>query len=110
MNNIFDFEQDRNNYEERMVGRDDYSWGFISTCSVSNGVQPFETAVEHGNYNNAEIVVVEAYDTKEQALAGHARWVATMTTPPLPAKLKDCCNSNIMQLGIKLGYHLNGDE
>src|SRR3989304_4613832 len=49
---MFSFTADAGNYEERRIGRDDYPWGFISTCRVSDGAKPYETAVEHGNYNN----------------------------------------------------------
>ena len=95
---MFSFTADAGNYEERRIGRDDYPWGFISTCRVSDGAKPYETAVEHGNYNNGEIVIVENYDTKEDAAAGHARWIARMTIPPLPATLYGCNNSCVQQL------------
>lgn len=100
---IFNFESDIGNYEERKIGRDDFAWGFISTARVSDGVKPFETAVEHGNYNDGRMVIVDHYDTKAQAITGHAKWVKTMTTAPLPAALKDCANSHVQQLIETLG-------
>lgn len=86
------------NYDSRKIGRDDYDWGFISTCRVSDGDKPYETAVEHKSYNNGKMVIVESYDTKDEAKAGHAKWIATMTAETLPDSLTDCANSAISQL------------
>ena len=53
-------------YEDRKVARYDATWGFISTVSVNDGNQPYETAVEHSAYNDGDMVIVQAYDTKEE--------------------------------------------
>jgi len=99
---MFEFFNDIGTYESRMVGREDTDWGFISTAGVSDGRQPYETAVEHKGYNHGRMVIVEAYDTKELATEGHKRWVTTMSTDPLPTKLKDCLNAGVAQLGATL--------
>lgn len=100
---MFGFLQDAGNYEQRKVGCDDFEWGFISTAAVSDGAKPYETAVQHKQYGDGNMVIVEAYDTKAEATKGHAKWVATMTADVLPKVLKDCCNSDISQLGASLG-------
>lgn len=92
------------NYDSRKVGRDDFDWGFVSTCSVTDGEKPYETAVAHNEYRDAgNMVIVEHYDTKDEAAAGHAKWVQTMTTEPLPEKLVDCANAAIAQLAGAFG-------
>lgn len=91
------------NYDSRKVGRDDYDWGFISTCRVTDGRKPYETAVEHAEYNGGSMVIVECYDSKEEAEKGHAKWVKTMTAKNLPAALRDCANAEVGQLCEALG-------
>lgn len=91
---IFNFLKDFGTYESRKVARDEFDWGFISTAAVSDGSRPYETAVEKNGY----MVIVEAYDTKEQAHMGHLEWLIKMTDPNGPPKLKDCSNSGIQQL------------
>jgi hypothetical protein len=96
---MFEFLNDLGNYETRRIGRHDAEWGFISTARVSDGRQPYETAVCHARYRDAgKMVIVEAYDTSADAEAGHARWVAAMTSETLPASLTDCLNGEIGQL------------
>ena len=82
-------------YALRRVARDEYEWGFISTAAVNDGKHAYETAVAHTGYRESGMVIVEAYDTRAEAESGHARWVATMTAPTLPAELRDCANADI---------------
>jgi hypothetical protein len=91
------FVKDFATYDQRMVARADYDWGFISTAAVSDGRDPYETAVEHAAYNMGKCVIVESYQTREAALEGHARWVAKMEGE-LPDTLTDCANSSISQV------------
>jgi len=88
------------NYEQRKLARNDYPWGFVSTIACTDGSKPFETAVSHDKYHVADntIVVVEHYDTREEAQRGHDRWVRTMTAEILPAVLTDCNNAGLAQL------------
>jgi hypothetical protein len=100
---MFSFLDDFGNYEERKVDRfenDDLS---ISTCRVSDSKRPFETAVKHPKYRQDKWIVVEKYDTKEQAQTGHDKWVETMTTDPLPAKLIDVSDNEIRDMSDSLG-------
>ena len=94
---MFNFLSMADNYEERKVAHDDFDWGMIDTCYVNDGDKDYETAVEHKKYNAGKMVIVEAYDTKDEAIAGHKKWVQIMTAKVLPKKLKDCANSYISQ-------------
>lgn len=98
---MFSFYQMAGNYEDRKVGRDDFDWGFVSTAEVCDGVKPYETVVEHNRYG--KMVIVENYDTKEEAQQGHTKWVNTMTSDDLPKVLVDCNNSGVAQFGAALG-------
>jgi hypothetical protein len=88
-----------NSYKERKVLRyDDGVTLSVDTCSVSDGAHPYETAVAHVGYNRGSWVVVEAYDTHEESIVGHEKWVKIMTAETLPDKLVDCCNCTIGQI------------
>lgn len=100
---MFSFINDINNYDSRKVGRDDFDWGFISTARVSDGAKPYETAVEHPDYNDGSMVIVEAYDTIKEAEAGHKKWAKAMTAKKIPDFLVDCCNSGVGSLAKAFG-------
>lgn len=100
---MFNFLLDAGNYESRKVARYDSDGLMVSTARVSDGAQPFETAVRHPSYNEGKVVIVEAYDDHASAQAGHNRWVALMTSEALPDKLVDCCNSEIGSLAGAMG-------
>lgn len=90
--------EDKFTGESRRVGLYEKDGLFVSTVKVSDGQKPYETAVEHAEYNGGEMVIVEAYDTFEQSVEGHQKWVNIMTTEPLPMQLADCHNSAIGRL------------
>lgn len=46
---------------------------------------------------------MQGYDTKQEAEAGHQKWVDTMTGENLPGELTDCCNSGIQELAAAFG-------
>lgn len=97
---LFDFMQDYDNYEDRVIGlwdNDDNSM-MVSTAAVSDGREPFETAVAHPSYNNGKMIIVECYSTEEDAAAGHKKWLGLMRFDKLPLTLVDCGNSEISQL------------
>jgi hypothetical protein len=94
---MFDFFMDAGNYEDRKVANfvdDDFT---IDTCSVSDGRKNYETAVMHILYNDNKWIIVEAYDTKEEAQKGHDKWVKIMSSKELPKSLKDCQNAEISE-------------
>ena len=106
---MFEFMLDAGNYEDRMVDRSEYEWGFISTARCSDGSHPYETAVSSSEYAKVSdpdetdgMTIVEAYDSPEAAQEGHDRWVKTMTKHP-PEGLTDCCNAGIAEFGTALG-------
>lgn len=110
---MFEFLLDMDNYEDRAVDRSEFDWGYISTARVSDGSQPFETAVCSSEYVKAAdledtngMTIVEAYDKESDAQSGHDRWVKTMTESP-PDSLVDCCNAGIAELGAAFGCDFN---
>lgn len=90
------------NYEDRKLDRYEKDGVIVDTCLVTDGDKPYETAVLHPQYHG-HFIVVEDYDTTEQAKIGHAKWVKIMTTEPLPEGLSDCCNGFIGQVGQAMG-------
>ena len=97
---MFDFLKDISSYEERVVDHTEIDGDtIIDTCAVSDGKQPYETAISSSKYNNGNWVIVEAYDNKEEAQSGHNRWVGVFSSDELPTKLTDCNNANVAQFG-----------
>ena len=94
------------NYDDRMVARHETDGLLVDTCMVTDSDSPYETAVCHPEYNNDSLVIVELYETEEDAQAGHDRWVAIMTADKLPASLTDVSTADC----IAFGRVLLGDE
>jgi len=95
---MFDFLSMAGNYESRAVDRYEACGMIIDTARVTDSNKSYETGICHPEYNNGDWVIVEVYDTKEEAKEGHSKWVAKMTSANLPASLKDCQNAGISQL------------
>jgi hypothetical protein len=95
---MFDFLAMMDNYEERKVERYEKGGLIIDTCSVTDSTQPYETGICHPKYNDGEWVIVEQYDTEEDARLGHAKWVKKMTSKRLPKTLNDVSESGIASL------------
>src|SRR5262249_24498781 len=101
---MFSFLEMVGNYEQRKVGRYDHPDGwFISTALVTDSEKPFVTAVCHPKYNEGRIVIVDSYDNKMEAEAGHEKWVQTMNAETLPERLVDVSEAGIAQLMDVLG-------
>ena len=83
------------NYPQRLVDVTKVKSAVVDTVSVTDGSHPYETAVSHPEYNDDRWIVVEAYDTREEAQEGHNKWVDIMSSDDLPDKLVDCCNAEI---------------
>lgn len=94
---LFGFMGMADDYEQRKVARYDGEHLQVSTAAVNDSDKPYETAVQHDDYDR-NMIVVESYDTREAALEGHKRWVTRMTTEPLPEKLVENGESGIAQL------------
>ena len=55
------------NYESRSLGRYEEDNLFVSTALVTDSDDPYETAIAHPFYNEGTIVIVETYDSKDDA-------------------------------------------
>ena len=63
-------------YEERKVDNTILDNGFtIDTVKVFDNPHPYETAVIHDQYYDCDWSVIEEYDTKEEAVIGHKKWI-----------------------------------
>ena len=85
------------NREQRVVARYEKDNLIVDTCLVTDSDQPYETGIRHPDYNEGLWIIVEMYETKEDAQKGHDKWVALMTAK-LPEKLYDVGTSEIAQL------------
>ena len=94
---MFNFLDMAFDYDQMAVDRFEGLGMCIDTARVTDGSQPYETGVAHPEYNGGKWIIVEAYDTKEEAKKGHAKWVQVMTENP-PDQLVDCQNSYISNL------------
>lgn len=104
---MFGFLDMANNYDQRKVDCFEKGDLVVGTVAVSDGKQPYETGVQHPAYNDGKWVIVEGYDTKEDAQAGHDRWVEKMTSNNLPHTLEDCANAEIGQLARDAGCDMS---
>lgn len=87
------------------VGRHDTVDLFISTARVSDGSKPYETAIRSVLYDmDGSMCIVEAYNTKEDAKAGHEKWLEIMTNGPWPDELVDCQNARISQMREEIRF------
>lgn len=91
---LFDFVSMKD-YDARKVNRYEDGNLLVDTCAVSDSAQPYETAVAHPAYNDGMIVIVEMYDSIEEAKDGHLRWVKAMTASGLPHSLCDVSTAKI---------------
>ncbi len=105
---MFDFFLDANNHEERLVDRYEESNVFVDTCAVSDSTRPYETAVAHPAYNGNKIIIVEEYDTKEDAQKGHDKWVKIITAKKLPRIIEDVSTSGVVEFAKSLGTDVTG--
>jgi hypothetical protein len=66
----------------------------IDTCGgMTDSDHFYETGISHISYNNGDWIIVEGYDTEEDARNGHNKWVKIMTDESLPAILNDVSTS-----------------
>ncbi len=84
-------------FEDRKVARHKAGDLIVSTVSMNDGRKPYETAVCHPDYNDNKWVIVDCYDTREEARLGHEHWIAVMSQEELPDELIDVANSKIQQ-------------
>ncbi len=102
---MFNFLRMMDDYDDRKVNRWDSEDGLkmVSTAMVTDGREPYETAVQHPEYNGGRMVIVECYPTIEDAKQGHAKWLKMAQNETLPSTLVDCANAEISQLMDAVG-------
>jgi quinol monooxygenase YgiN len=113
---MFDFMSMTGNYENRKVSRFELGKLIVDTCSVTDTGHPYETAVAHPQFNDNKWIVVEQYDSREDAVKGHNKWVETMTSrDKFPHTLKDVCTSTVCEMlrainpdGLTFGQTIDG--
>lgn len=103
---MFDFYDTQGTYEQRKVENTVIGETTIDTAAVTDSSKPYETGIEDPNYNNGKWVIVELYDTKEEALIGHNKWVDLFKTNP-PKQLKDVSTATIVNTIKALGGEVN---
>lgn len=97
----------RGTHESRCVANTEVDGGVVDTARVDDAPQPFETGVQHPAYReDGKWVIVECYDTREDAVKGHEKWVKIMEGKP--ARLEDVSRCGVVQLGSVFGISLNG--
>lgn len=108
-----DFLSMMNNHEKRVVDnydeKGDETGLVVDTCAVSDSDQPFETGIKDPRYNNDEWIIVEMYDSKEEAQTGHDKWVKLMTEAP-PNQLKDVSTAEVKKLCEAMGCEFPASE
>lgn len=83
---LFGWQDMIGNYDERKVARDEVNDYTIDTVLVTDRRWTYETAISHEHFDNGDWIIVEGYDTKEDAIKGHKKW------------LEKCKIENIVQL------------
>ena len=89
-------------YNERAIKQHQSKDFVVDTARVYGTFRPIETAVSHPEYNDGLWIIVQAYDTEEDAVLGHDRWVEVLEAE-LPDELVDCINGEIAQLWVEAG-------
>lgn len=86
---IFNMFMMAGNEEERRVKRYESDDVVVSTVLVTDSEFQYETAISHVSYNNGNWVVVENYETEEEAATGHDVWEKKAKDDALPDVLVD---------------------
>jgi len=74
----------------------------VSTIRAGDTDHEYETAVSGTNISPGRWVIVEEYDTIEQAGAGHLKWIETMTGDNSPKSLDDVSTCWLKKLESEL--------
>jgi len=87
------------NHDERVVAPQYSKDGiYVDTCMVTDADKPYETGIEHPNYKDGVMIIVELYLTKTEAIAGHKKWIKILTSDKLPKSIKDVSTASIAML------------
>ena len=93
---MFDFFDMAGNYESRKVLNDEWDGIEVDTVAITDASQPYETGIKDCRYHDSWIIV-EQYDTKKQAIAGHRWWTNLFKNNP-PQEISDVGDSGIGKL------------
>lgn len=93
----------RDDYQSRKVDRYEKHGLIVSTARVNDGEMTYETAISHPDYKGGDFIIVGKYNTVDDALNGHNKWVNVMTSDKLPEYLENCNNSEISRLAEEMG-------
>lgn len=99
---MFDFLKYKDNYDQKKIARDEWDFGYLSTVRVSDGRKPIETALSHPLYNDGNLIIVDCYDTEEEALVGHNAWKEKIVNNNIPDAIVDCCNSELSRVSSEM--------
>ena len=103
MKGLFGFLDMDNNYEQRKVSNTVINNVEIDTVLVTDSSKDYETGICSSLYNGNKWVIVELYNTKEQAVIGHNNWVKKFSNKKrFPKFLEDVstCSSAIFLRNI----------
>ena len=105
---MFDFFSMAFDRESRKVATTEIGGAVIDTCAVTDSARPFETGIQHPEYNGGKWVIVELYDTKGEAELGHKKWVELFSGNKLPPRLVDRNECSLQDLAKAMGHDLRG--
>jgi hypothetical protein len=95
-------------HKKRLVEYTSINGAEIDTCRVYDSKLPYETGIRHQAYNDGHWVIVEAYNTKEDAIKGHQRWVKLLYNK-LPENIVGIDHTEIGEIMNKY-FNLNIDK
>jgi hypothetical protein len=95
-------------HENRLVENTSINGAEIDTCKVYDSKLLYETGIRHREYNDGHWVIVEAYNTKDDAMKGHQRWVKLLYKK-LPENLVGIDQTEIGEI-MKKYFNLNIDK
>lgn len=71
----------KDDYEDRLVDNTMGKFGGVDTA-MANDTGFYETAVQNEKYNAGRMIIVEQYETREEAKKGHKEWVKELKSKP----------------------------
>lgn len=96
---MFEFLTMEGNYEERKVENTKINGVEIDTAAVTDSEQPYETGIKSEIYGDGGWVIVELYDSKEEAYVGHGKWVEKFRDKnEFPDQLEDVSSCELAKL------------
>ena len=76
------------NHEQRKVANDKTEDFVLDTCLVTDRDWTYETAIAHKDFNGGYWIVLDGFDSKEDAAEMHKEWFRIFTTN-CPEKITD---------------------